>query len=124
MSVVVDIHAILWWLADDELSDETAATVADPDNLVVASAASLWEIEIKRRLGKLRAPDTLVHVIAESGFEPLDVTHAHAASAGRLPFHHRDPFDRMLVAQAQIEDLTIVSRDRSFEQYDVLLLLC
>lgn len=124
MSFLLDTHTVLWWLAGEELAEEAVAAIADRDNLVVVSAASIWEIEIKRRVGKLDAPDTLVDAIAESGFEPLPMTHAHAARAGRLPLHHRDPFDRMLVAQAQVEELTIVSRDRNFEPYDVALLAC
>lgn len=124
MNLLLDTHTILWWLAGDELSDDAAEVIADADNLVVASAASIWEIEIKRRLGKLDAPDTLAEVVPEAGFEPLDITFEHASAAGRLPVHHRDPFDRMLVAQSQAEHLTIVSRDRAFERYDVPLLRC
>lgn len=124
MNVLLDTHTILWWLGGAELDEAAAATIADPTNLVAASAASIWEIEIKRRIGKLDGPDALVDVIASSGFEALDITHAHAAAAGRLPLHHRDPFDRMLIAQAQLEDLTVVSRDRRFELYDVPLLIC
>lgn len=124
MNVLLDTHTILWWLAGEALAEEAAAVIADPDNLVVASAASIWEIEIKRRLGKLDAPDSIVEHVADACFEPLDISHAHASVAGRLPLHHRDPFDRMLVAQATIEDLTVVSRDPAFEQYDVRRLVC
>lgn len=76
-------------------------------------------MEIKRALGKLRAPSLLASVVVEQGFSPLAITAAHAECAGSLPQHHRDPFDRMLVAQAQLEGLAIVTRDPSFEMYDV-----
>ncbi|MDZ7674314.1 MAG: type II toxin-antitoxin system VapC family toxin [Acidimicrobiales bacterium] len=124
MNLLLDTHTILWWLAGDELDGEATTVIADADNLVVASAVSIWEIEIKRRLGKLDVPDTLTEAIPKAGFEPLDIGFEHAAAAGRLPLHHRDPFDRMLVAQAQLEHLTVVSRDRTFERYDVPLLHC
>lgn len=124
MNVLLDTHTILWWLAGATLAEEASSVIADPDNLVVASAASIWEIEIKRRLGKLDAPDSIVDHVADAGFEPLDISHAHASAAGRLPLHHRDPFDRMLVAQATLEDLTVVSRDPAFERYEVQLLVC
>lgn len=124
MKLLLDTHALLWWLADVQLAARAIEAVEDPGNLVAVSAASVWEISIKRAQGKVRAGDDLVSAISDSGFEPLPVTFHAADRAGALPPHHRDPFDRMLIAQAQLEDLTIVTRDRRFDAYDVAVLAC
>lgn len=124
MNLLLDTHALLWWLADEELSAPARAAIADPDRLVAVSAATVWEISIKRQLGKLEAPNDLLDAIAASGFEPLDITIGHADAAGALPPHHRDPFDRMLVAQARAEGLAIVTRDPAIEAYGVDTLPC
>lgn len=124
MKLLLDTHAVLWWLADAELSETAREAIADPDHLIAVSSASVWEVAIKRALGKLEAPDGLVDVLTDSGFEPLPILQAHAEAVGSLPAHHRDPFDRMLIAQARIEDLTIVSRDATFDRYDVPRLAC
>jgi PIN domain nuclease of toxin-antitoxin system len=92
--------------------------------LVVVSAASIWEAAIKRALGKLDAPEPLGQTAQDEGFEPLAISSDHAELAAQLPQHHRDPFDRMLVAQAVIEGLTIVSRDPVFDAYDVPVMRC
>ena len=122
MRLLLDTHALLWWLADEGLSAEAREAIADPGNLVVVSAATAWEISIKKALGKLAAPDDLEHQLATGGFEPLPIGIAHAVAAGRLPRHHEDPFDRMLIAQALAEGLTIVTRDKRFGDYGVALL--
>jgi len=96
--------------------------VADPENDVWVSAVSPWEIEIKRAVGRLDAPDDVIDEIGRAGFSPLPITFEHGVAAGRLPLHHGDPFDRLLVAQAQLEGLTIVTRDPAFERYQVALL--
>jgi PIN domain nuclease of toxin-antitoxin system len=96
--------------------------IADPDNLVVVSAASAWEISIKKALGKLAAPDDLEQQVRTGGFVPLPISIAHGIAAGQLPHHHEDPFDRMLIAQAFAEGLTIVTRDKRFNDYGVTLL--
>jgi PIN domain nuclease of toxin-antitoxin system len=124
VSLLLDTHTVLWWLAGDPLAPEAAERIADPRRLVVLSAASVWEIAIKSAAGKLRADDDLIGHLEASGFEPLPISWHHAERAGSLPPHHRDPFDRMLIAQAQIEGLTIVSRDRAFAAYDVAVLTC
>ena len=98
------------------------AAIEDPDNDVLISAVSAWEAAIKRSLGKLTVPDDLGLAIDKSRFVPLEITVEHGLVAGALPRHHGDPFDRMLIAQAQLESLTIVTRDRRFAAYDVALL--
>lgn len=120
MRLLLDAHALLWWLADDaSLGPEARARIADPANEIFVSAATVWEIAIKRALGKLEAPAELTETIAEAGFEEAPVTAADAERAGALEPHHRDPFDRMLVAQAIRLGATIVTRDPAFAPYDV-----
>jgi PIN domain nuclease of toxin-antitoxin system len=99
-----------------------AWAIADPANLVVVSAVSAWEISIKRALGKLAAPDDLEHQLQVGGFTSQPITIAHGIAAARLARHHDDPFDRMLIAQAIAEGLTIVTRDKRFGEYNVALL--
>ena len=118
--LLLDTHVLLWALDDDEGMDTAARdAIVDPRNDVFVSAASIWEISIKRSLGKLQAPDQLVSAVGESGFRELPVTFVHADQAGSLPPLHRDPFDRMLVAQAQVEGLTVVTRDSVIAKYGV-----
>lgn len=120
MRVLLDTHALLWWLADDAALGESARTViADPGNELFVSAASAWEISIKRSLGKLDAPDDLQQAVRAGGFETLDIGFVHALRAGALPRHHDDPFDRMLIAQAQLEKLTVLTHDANFARYRV-----
>ena len=122
MRLLLDTHALLWWLADEGLTDQARDAIADPDNLVMVSAASAWEISIKKALGKLSAPDDLERQVEESGFTPLSISVTHGMAAGQLPRHHDDPFDRMLIAQAYAEGLTIVTRDKRFADYNVAML--
>jgi PIN domain nuclease of toxin-antitoxin system len=124
VNLLLDTHVLLKWLGDLEVAAEARAAIADPDNLVVVSAASVWEASVKRALGKLEAPEGLADIIVASGFEPLHITGAHAERAGGLPPHHHDPFDRMLVAQAQAEALTVVTGVATIESYDVNILRC
>ncbi|HEX7460302.1 MAG TPA: type II toxin-antitoxin system VapC family toxin [Acidimicrobiales bacterium] len=122
MNLLLDTHVLLWWLSDDPALPRWAASpIADPDNAVLVSAASVWEISIKRAVGRLEAPDDLLDVLDDE-FDTLSMTVSHAMAAGQLPAHHADPFDRMLIAQARIEGLTLVSVDRRFGEYDVPLL--
>jgi PIN domain nuclease of toxin-antitoxin system len=120
--LLLDTHALLWWLADDDLTAQARDAIADPANLVVVSAASAWEISIKKALGKLAAPDDLEHQLQAGGLVPLPISIAHGVAAGELPRHHEDPFDRMLVAQAFAEGLTIMTRDKRFDDYGVALI--
>lgn len=123
MRVLLDTHILLWWLADDPLLPEVAAAaIADGDNEVNISAATVWEIAIKKAAGRLEAPDDLVEALAANDFDSLAITAAHAIVAGRLPAHHSDPFDRMLIAQAQAEGLTLLSVDSRFSHYQVEVL--
>lgn len=118
MILLLDAHAVLWWLADDPtLAPQARSAIADPSNDILVSAASIWEIEIKRALGKLDAPVGLVDAVGSAGFDVLPITGPDAERAGSLPALHRDPFDRMLVAQAERLGALVVSRDAAFDLY-------
>ncbi len=120
MRLLLDTHALLWWLANDPgLKPAARDAIADASSEVFVSAASAWEISIKKALGKLEAPADLERQLELSHFEPMSITVSHAYAAGALPQHHEDPFDRVLVAQAREEDLVIVTRDPRFELYGV-----
>jgi PIN domain nuclease of toxin-antitoxin system len=121
--LLLDAHTLLWWLADDPALGRSARdAIADPGNEVLVSAVSVWEIEIKRALGKLTAPAGLVEAIEASGIGTLPITADDAEKAGRVPSHHRDPFDRMLIAQAERLDAVVVSRDPAFAPYGTMVL--
>lgn len=123
MRLLLDTHVLLWCLADDPtLPENVRATVVDPSNSVFVSAASGWEIAIKKAIGKLEAPDDLLEAISLCRFEAMPITLAHAMKAGFLPRHHDDPFDRMLVAQSILEGCTLVTRDRRLNAYGILIL--
>jgi PIN domain nuclease of toxin-antitoxin system len=121
--LLLDTPALLWWLADDGLTDRARDAVADHANLVMVSAVSAWEISIKKALGKLTAPNDLERQIDQGGLTPLPITIRHGITAGALPRHHDDPFDRMLIAQAVAEGLTIVTHDKRFADYNVATLV-
>lgn len=116
----MDTHAALWWLSGDERFGEQAARhLSDARNSTFLSAAVVWEVAIKRSLGKLAAPEGFASTLVGAGARPLPVTLDHAAAVEALPWHHRDPFDRLLVAQAQAEGASIVSSDPELERYGV-----
>ena len=118
--LLLDTHVLLWALEDSQaLSADARQSIADTRNEVFVSAVSIWEMAIKRSLGKLRAPDNLADTVQEAGFAALPITLAHAEQAGMLPPHHRDPFDRMLVAQALAEGLVVVTDDALIPKYGV-----
>lgn len=124
MRLLIDTHAFLWWLAGNRrLSQAARGVIANPDNSVLVSAASAWEVTTKHRLGKLPGAAVIagdvVAAIEDHGFEPLAITVAHAERAGRLPGPHRDPLDRMLIAQALAHDLPVVSNESLFDRYGV-----
>ena len=120
MNLLLDTHVLLWALAEPgKLGRDVRGKLESADNTVFVSAVSMWEIEIKRRLRKLRAPDDLEDQLRAVRFTELAVNFAHVRAIRDLPNLHRDPFDRMLVAQARAEDLTIVTRDRQVAAYPV-----
>lgn len=125
MKLLLDTHALLWWLLDDPALPAPPRRAIVRAETVFVSAASVWEIAIKQRLGKLPelaiAATELPGLIRDSRFMPLPVDERHAAAVAALPLHHRDPFDHLLIAQALIGQLTLVSRDRQFAAYGVKL---
>jgi PIN domain nuclease of toxin-antitoxin system len=116
VTLLLDTHALLWWLADDARLGATArAAVAEPANAVYLSAGSVWKVRIKQAIGKLKLPDDFATVLDAQCFLELPVTVAHAHAVSELPMHHRDSFDRMLVAQASVEELVLVTADVAFD---------
>ncbi|MEH2135456.1 type II toxin-antitoxin system VapC family toxin [Nostoc sp.] len=127
MKLLLDTQCWLWWFAQSErLNEEAIAHIVHENNELWLSVASIWEIGIKVAIGKLPLPDPLDSYIssrmAQLGMRSLEITASHALQAAALPLHHRDPFDRMLIAQAQIEKMTLVSADSMFNKYDISLL--
>lgn len=124
MRLLIDTHALLWWLGDDpSLSRAARQAMAETSNVLLVSAASAWEIATKVRLGRLAGAADLAAgfqgFMLREGFTTLDITADHAIRAGLLPGPHRDPFDRMLISQAQAENLPVVTNERAFEAYGV-----
>ena len=118
--LLLDTHVLLWWLADDEaLGMQTRALIADTRNEVLVSAATVWEMSIMRAKGLLETPDDMDAVVAGEGFSALPISLRHAQQAGALPDLHRDPFDRMLIAQAQSEGLELLTVDAVIPQYGI-----
>ena len=122
MRLLLDTHVILWWLTDDPALPGAVKATLDEEPEVYVSPASIWEVTLKQSIGKLPEPVNLAEEIRDSGFRELPITMEHAIVAGRLPLIHRDPVDRMLVAQAQCEGLTLASRDAHIRHYEVDLL--
>ena len=123
MRLLLDTHTLLWWFADDERLPATARGAIGSAVDVLVSAASAWEIATKLRIGKLPGAGPLIEQLPQlldrNGFRPLSVSLAHALRAGTLPGPHRDPFDRMLIAQAQLEAASLVSNEQVFDRYGV-----
>lgn len=125
MKLLLDTHALIWWLANNPTLSENARTaIADPENLVFVSAVSAWEIAIKKSLGKLDVPGDLAQQITKHNFQALPISIKHGIAVGMLPWHHKDPFDRMLIAQAIDESAIVITRDRKFKLYDVSICEC
>lgn len=123
MILMLDTHALLWWLADDpQLSDPARRSLSDPANVVLTSVASIWELEVKRVAGRVDAPSNILEALEGADIDPLPVSASDAVEAARLPAHHRDPFDRMVVAQARRLDAVVITRDRAIGRYDVHVL--
>lgn len=123
MKLLLDSHVVLWWLFGIPIKEVVLSAIESPDNMTFVSAVSVWEIEIKRAAGRLTAPDDLLGTLRSSRCDLVAILPEHGVTAGRLPRHHGDPFDRMLVAQAQLEGLTLVTRDERLGAYDIPILL-
>ncbi len=120
MNILLDTHVLIWALENNPtLSANARDAIIDGSNIVFVSSASAWEMNIKKALGKLQAPNNLLEEIKRHRFTPLSINIAHAEMAANLPTIHKDPFDRMLIAQAKIEKLRLVTRDTVIERYDV-----
>jgi PIN domain nuclease of toxin-antitoxin system len=119
--ILLDSHVALWWLEDSDSLGVRCRELIEQADEAYFSAVTPWELGIKRALGKLSMPDGLVYALQSGGFVPLAISAEHAERAPALPIHHRDPFDRMLVAQAQLEALALVSADAGFGAYEVEL---
>lgn len=119
LRLLIDSHVALWWLANDRLLGATARSTIDQSDEAFFSVVTPWELGIKQALAKIAMPDGLSQELELAGFQPLGISIEHAELAPRLPLHHRDPFDRMLIAQAQLESLTILSADQQLAAYDV-----
>ena len=123
MNVLLDAHILIWALENNpSLSKKARNAIITGGNMVFVSSASVWEISIKKSIGKLRVPDNLLEELIAHRFNLLNISAEHAQLAGELPMIHKDPFDRMLVAQAKIEKLTLISNDPMIAQYKVKLL--
>ena len=123
MNLLLDTHVLLWWLADEPiLSQPARRAIADGGNTAFVSAVTVWEIVIKQAIGKLNVPDDFQELLAREPFGHLDIRAEHAFRVRALPPVHRDPFDRMLVAQSQVESLTLVTRDHNIMRYGVPVL--
>ncbi len=123
MNVLLDTHILIWALENNPtLSENARNAITAGRNMVFVSSVSVWEISIKKSIGKLKVPDNLLEELLSHRFSLLDINAEHAQLAGELPLIHKDPFDRMLVAQAKIEKLTLISVDPHFARYEVKLL--
>jgi PIN domain nuclease of toxin-antitoxin system len=118
LKLLLDTHILLWWLdADPQLSKEAVRLIREPENTIFVSAVSLWEIWLKQSLGKLRLPANFLERLAAESFESLPLTAAHTARIGSMEWVHRDPFDRMLIAQAEAENLLLLTADEILAGY-------
>ena len=124
MRLLLDTHVFLWWLADDKrLRSAEREAIRNPENDVYLSSASIWEIVIKKELGRLRTPEPASTAALRLGLQPLPITFEHAEATAALPRLHDDPFDRLLMAQARVESLTLVSYDSAIRAYPRLAFL-
>ncbi|MFY0651193.1 MAG: type II toxin-antitoxin system VapC family toxin [Cyclobacteriaceae bacterium] len=120
MNVLIDTHILLWWLdVPAKLSSQARLCIEDIKNNVFVSSAVIWEITIKKSIGKLQVPDGLLDILKEEGFISLPITGQHVMGLEQLPNHHVDPFDRIQIAQALIEGITFITRDKRILEYDV-----
>ena len=120
MNLLLDTHIVLWWLSDSgKLSKKSRSIISDTNNFIFVSVATGWEIAIKKSIGKLAAPDDFSKALQVNSFQPIIINLEHAELAGSLPHHHEDPFDRMIIAQSKIENLTVLTHDKNFKLYNI-----
>ena len=120
---MLDAHVLLWWWADDQrLGDPARRTITEPANTIVVSAGTVWEIAVKRTAGRLTAPAHILATLSAEQFDVVPITGEDAVAAAELPPHHRDPFDRLLIAQAQRLEALVISNDRALGSYDARVL--
>jgi len=120
MNILLDTHVLIWSLENNStLSDDARNAIIDGNNMVFVSSASVWEINVKKSIGKLDVPDNLLDEIKSHRFAPIDINFDHAELAGSLPYIHKDPFDRILIAQAIIEKFVLITREKIIAKYDV-----
>ncbi|HEU5064241.1 MAG TPA: type II toxin-antitoxin system VapC family toxin [Solirubrobacterales bacterium] len=121
MTLLLDTHVVLWWMAgeQDRIGEKARRAIAKGEDPVLISAVVIWEVAIKRQLDKLEAPNDLLDQLEQAGVDLLPVTPRHADRVGTLPLHHRDPFDRLLIAQAEIENLILVTADDELRRYGI-----
>lgn len=120
MNILLDTHTLLWWLDDyKKLSKKAFELIKDPENICYVSSASLWEISIKRKLGKLKIPNSFYDIFDQQNFEELSISFEHSKNIFLLPNVHKDPFDRMLISQSIVENLTLLSKDKVFKKYSI-----
>ena len=123
MNLLLDTHIMIWALENNpKLSQKARAAIIQGENMVYVSTATIWEMSIKESMGKLSTPDNLLDELQLHRFTILNINFEHARLAGQLPMIHKDPFDRMLIAQAQLEKLTLISNDKFISQYDIKLI--
>ena len=120
MKILLDTHILLWWMANDPLLSEKARSwIAEPKNTIFVSAVAVWEIYLKQSIGKLRIAESFASALGNESFEPLALTARQASGVGELPWHHRDPFDRLIVSQCLTDDLPVISADAILDMYGV-----
>lgn len=120
---LLDTHIILWWMTDNKrLSKDALHLLSNPDNVIFVSSISIWELAIKISLGKLDMSPQFFVLLEQESFKELPITHKHALGLIDLPKIHRDPFDRMLIAQARVEKMTLITTDKDILRYDIITL--
>lgn len=123
MNLLLDTHILLWWLDNNEkLPEKYLKVISNSNNICFISSATIWEISIKSALGKLEIPDNFTDILQDEGFSELPVSWKHAAMVRQLPFHHKDPFDRLIIAQTIVEDFTLLTVDKIIPQYGIKIL--
>ncbi|WP_316354325.1 type II toxin-antitoxin system VapC family toxin [Candidatus Trichorickettsia mobilis] len=124
MRVLLDTHTLIWGLCEPEkLNVETKKLLINVDNIIFVSVASLWELQIKKSLNKISLPDKFASQLQEHGYELLNITHEHIAKLDDLPMIHRDPFDRMLIAQSIYENIPLITKDAEIVKYNIQIII-